>query len=448
MGKSSRRKFLLNAGATAASSILLKGCLDSPDALNPINPMIQAPLANISANDAPETPRLTLGYFPTVESAPLIIAKEKGLFKKYGMTDVALVQQTDWTSARNQVTLGSAGDGIDGGEWAMPMPYLINEGLLNADGKQVRLYILAKLNTQGNAIAIGNLHQEQNLDLNLRNTADYLRNFPANQNRRFRVAQEFPNLNSDFWLRYWLAASGIDPDSEVEFVRNSLAQTLQGFLDGSIDAVCTSDPWPNQIVAEDFGYIAALTAEIWPFHPEKYLGVRADWVDRHPKASLAVLKAILEAQQWCDRSDNRQELAQILARQYFDIPVNRLTRSYAGKYQLGEGKRNIDNFDLGPLYWRDNRGSVSFPYKSHELWFLVESVRWGFLPEETIAQAPQMIDAVNRQDLWRSAARELEIPDSEIPVSASRGKERFFDGTVFDPEDPLAYLNNLEIKRI
>ena len=35
-----------------------------------------------------------------------------------------------------------------------------------------------------------------------------------------------------------------------------------------------------------------------------------------------------------------------------------------------------------------------------------------------------------------------------IPKSDSRGKETFFDGVVFDPEDPEGYLAKLKIKRL
>jgi nitrate/nitrite transport system substrate-binding protein len=37
---------------------------------------------------------------------------------------------------------------------------------------------------------------------------------------------------------------------------------------------------------------------------------------------------------------------------------------------------------------------------------------------------------------------------TSIPTSTSRGKETFFDGKVFDPENPAAYLKSLAIKRI
>ncbi len=48
-------------------------------------------------------------YIPIVESAPLIIAQEKGFFAKYGMTGVEVSKQANWASARDNVTIGAAG---------------------------------------------------------------------------------------------------------------------------------------------------------------------------------------------------------------------------------------------------------------------------------------------------------------------------------------------------
>mgnify|MGYP002048275786 CR=1 FL=1 len=42
----------------------------------------------------------------------------------------------------------------------------------------------------------------------------------------------------------------------------------------------------------------------------------------------------------------------------------------------------------------------------------------------------------------------LGVAAADIPASTSRGKETFFDGKIFDPENPSAYLKSLSIKRI
>lgn len=92
------------------------------------------------------------------------------------------------------------------------------------------------------------------------------------------------------------------------------AETVQGMRNGTMDAFSTG------------GHMAALTAQIWPYHPEECLAIRADWVDKHPKATKAILKAVMEAQQWCDNPNNRAELITIVSgRNYFNIPPDVLT---------------------------------------------------------------------------------------------------------------------------
>ena len=52
-------------------------------------------------------------------------------------------------------------------------------------------------------------------------------------------------------------------------------------------------------------------------------------------------------------------------------------------------------------------------------------MRWGFLPEDTLTNAKALIDKVNREDLWREAAKEMGVAAADIPTSTSRGVEEF-----------------------
>ena len=63
-------------------------------------------------------------------------------------------------------------------------------------------------------------------------------------------------------------------------------------------------------------------------------------------------------------------------------------------------------------------------------------------------QVKALVGKVNREDLWRDAAKSLGVAAADMPASTSRGKETFFDGKVFDPADPHAYLASLSIKRV
>ncbi len=446
-----RRKFIFTAGASAAGSLLLNSCLGNPpsDTGSDAGGTASSTTAPspVSAADSPETPNVKLGYIPIVEAAGLIIAQEKGFFAKYGMTGVEVSKQASWAAARDNVTIGSQGGGIDGGQWQMPMPHLMTEGVIT-NGQKVPMYVLAQLITQGNGIAVSGSNAGKGLGLDISSAADYIKNFQSENGRKFKAAHTFPHVNQDFWIRYWLAAGGVNPDTDIDLLAVPSAETVQGMRNGTMDAFSTGDPWPYRIVADKIGFMGALTQQIWPFHPEEYLAIRADWVDANPKATKAVLKGLMEAQQWCDDPANRSELVQICSgRNYFNVPVEVLTPPYEGKYEMGDGKPAIDDFEAGPLYWKDPRGSVSYPYKSHDLWFLTESVRWGFpLGEMTdFDKIRAVIDKVNREDLWREAAQEAGFKD--IPTETSRGVETFFDGTQFDPENPQAYLDSLKIKK-
>jgi bicarbonate transport system substrate-binding protein len=450
----SRRKFLYTAGASAGA-VLLKGCLGNPPepgatAGNRSGSSPAAAPVELSPEQQPEVTAVKLGFIPIFESAPLVIAQEKGFFAKYGMTDVEVAKQSNWASARDNVVIGAERGGIDGGQWQMPMPHLLSEGIIT-NGQKVPMYVLAQLNTQANGIAIARIHQGKGLHLDASEAADYIKGFEAAEGRKFKAAHTFPNVNQDFWIRYWFAAAGVDPDTDIDLLAVPPPETVQGMRTGTMDAFSTGDPWPFRIIQEEIGHMAALTAQIWQFHPEEYLAIRADWVDKNPKATKAILKGLMEAQQWCDEPANRPELIQIVSgRNYFNISPDILTPPYEGKYEMGDGQEAVDDFKMGPLYWKDDLGNVSYPYKSHDLWFLTETMRWNFHEGyfKDFDQAKAVIDQVNRSDLWVEAAKEAGIASADIPSTDSRGVEKFFDGIEFDPDNPQAYLDSLDIKKV
>ncbi|MEB3179749.1 MAG: CmpA/NrtA family ABC transporter substrate-binding protein [Nostocaceae cyanobacterium] len=450
----SRRKFILTAGASAGA-VFLKGCLGNPPEPGggsaSSGGQVQQVAANIPDGQKPETTKIKLGYVPIVEAAPLIIAFEKGFFKEFGMSDVELSKQASWGAARDNVEIGSAGGGIDGGQWQMPMAHLITEGLITKGNQKIPMYLLCQLITQGNGIAIANKHLGKGVGLKLDGAKSLISQLKSS-NTPFTAAQTFPGVNQDFWIRYWVAAGGINPDTDIKLLTVPAAQTVANMKTGTMDAFSTGDPWPYRIVKDKIGFLGALTAEMWNFHPEEYLAIRADWVDKNPKATKALLKGIFKAQQWLDDFNNRNEASEIVARRnYFNLPAEVLKEPFQGKYDMGDG-RKIDDKKMAAYYWKDPNGaSVSYPYKSHDLWFITESVRWGFLPKDYIAngaaKAKELIDKVNKESIWKEAAQELGVAAADIPTSTSRGVEQFFDGVKFDPEKPEEYLNSLKIKK-
>ena len=438
-----RRGIALLSGALT-TSLLLAGCLGNP----PSRTTTTTPPVRAVARADLETQVITLGFIPILEAAPLVVGVEKGFFAKHGL-NVELAKQANWGAARDNVVLGSAGGGIDGGQWQLPMPQMISEGVIT-NGKKVPMVVLAMLMSQGNGIAASNSVKEGQLSLDLKTSSPgFFDRFTQKEGRKFRAAYSFPKANQEIWIRYWLAAGGVNPDQAVELLTVPAPETLQGMRNGTMEAFSTGDPWPSRIASDKIGYLAATTAQIWKAHPEEYLAVRTDWVDKNPKAAVALLKGLIEAQRWLDKPENKEEAATILSsRKWFNVPLPVLRDSLKGHYKLGASGTPENNPTMGPLYWNSNRGVISYPYKSLTLWFLLESMRWKFYPGtvDTIAQARAINDKVTREDLWRQAAREVGVPAKEIPSGSSRGTETFFDGIVYDPENPQAYLDSLKIK--
>ncbi|MBD2326020.1 ABC transporter substrate-binding protein [Alkalinema sp. FACHB-956] len=447
----SRRHFLLTAGVSAGAA-LMKGCSLNPPSPSSLSPKAQA--LDLGSAQMPEVPGIKLGYIAIVEAAPLIIAQEKGFFARHGMSQVQISKQASWGAARDNIEIGSAGGGIDGGQWQMPMPHLISEGLITKGNRKIPMVVLAQLCTHGNGIAIAKKHIGKGIGLDLtQGGGQYIKDLAAAGNK-FKAAYTFPKVNQDFWIRYWLAAGGVDPNKDVDLLAVPASQTVANMRTETMDGFSTGDPWPYRIVRDKIGYLAVLNAQVWQDHPEEYLALRRDWIEKHPKATKALLKAVMEAQMWCDDPKNRDEMVQILAqRKYFNVPTQFLRAPYDGEYPLGDQFTKIVDPKLRTMYWKDNKASVSYPYQSHELWFLTESVRWGFQPPEILGEADRIIKSVNGEKYWKEAAMELamvnnQITVKDIPQSPSRGIEKFFDGVEFDPSKPKAYLDSLKIKAI
>jgi nitrate/nitrite transport system substrate-binding protein len=389
-----------------------------------------------------ETTKAKLGYIALTDFSPLAIALEKGLFAKHGMTDVQVIKQASWGSTRDNLELGSERGGIDGAHILTPMPYAISLGLVTKGKVKVPMYILARLNLNGQGISAHNRFKAEKVGLDASPIKPMAAAAMA-ERKALVGAMTFPTGTHNYWLRYWLASAGIDPDTDVATLVVPPPQMVANMRVGTMDFFCVGEPWNQQLVNQKLGYSATVTQDIWKDHPEKALGMRKDWVDKHPKAAKAILKAVMEAQMWCDKDENKKELAEIVAKkQWINCAVKDVLPRLEGTLDYGDG-RVVTDKAYRMTFWARN---ASFPYKSHDKWFLAESRRWGFFPNGL--DYDKVIAGVNSSDLWREAARELGVPEAEIPKGDSRGKETFFDGVVFDPADPEGYLAKLEIKNL
>ena len=423
----SRRDFLKGASATAALLLAARQLL---------------PSGAYAQAAGPEVPGLKLGFIALTDAAPLVIAKEKGLFEKHGLPAVEVLKQASWGATRDNLVLGGAANGIDGAHILSPLPYLMQAGKVTQNNQPLPMSIVARLNTDSQGISVAQAYKDAGAGLD---AAPLKAAFAAKKaaGQTVTVAMTFPGGTHDLWIRYWLAAAGIDPNKDVTTIVVPPPQMVANMKVGNMDAFCVGEPWNEQLVNQGIGFTAATTGELWKGHPEKALGLRTDFLEKNPNTVQALLMAVMEAQQWADTAANKEEMAQILGkRAWFNVPPADVAGRLKGDINYGNG-RVATATGLEMKFWKDH---ASYPFKSHDTWFLTEDIRWGYFPATTDIKA--LVDAVNREDLWRGAAQALGVAAADIPASTSRGPETFFDGKVFDPENPQAYLDSLAIKAL
>jgi nitrate/nitrite transport system substrate-binding protein len=437
--KTPSRRLLLTGVAATAGALALAACgKKSESAAAAGDAKAALPAGVFAEGKGPEVTTAKLGFIALTDCAPLIIAKEKGLFAKYGMPDVEVLKQASWGATRDNLVLGSGGGGIDGAHILSPLPYLISTGQATG-GNPVPMYTLARLNLNGQAISIGN--DLKSLKVGLDASAAKARFAELRgKGSPAQMAMTFRGGTHDLWIRYWLAAAGVNPDKDVSTIVIPPAQMVANLKAGTQDAFCVGEPWGGQTVSQKIGYTACTTSELWMDHPEKALGMRADWVDKNPIAAKAIVMAVQEAQQWCDPLENREEMCKIVSgRQWINVPLTDILPRQQGRIDYGTGQV-VENSPHIMKFWRDD---ASFPFKSHDLWFLTEDVRWGVLPGSTDTKA--LVEKVNRADIWREAAKAI---GATGPGGDSRGVETFFDGKTFDPENPTGWLAAQSIKNL
>ena len=252
----------------------------------------------------------------------------------------------------------------------------------------------------------------------------------------------FPGGTHDLWLRYWLAAGGIDPDKDVSTIVVPPPQMVANMKVGNMDVFCVGEPWNEQLVHQGIGFTAATTGELWKGHPEKALGLRADFVDKNPNAAKAILMAVMEAQQWCDAMENKDEMAAIIGkRQWMNVPTRRHHRPPQGRHRLRQRPRRHRHRPLHEILEgrrvlpvQEPRHLV--PRREHPLGQVrarpPTSRRWSIRSTARICGARRPRTSASPQPIFRHRRRAASRPSSTARSSI--------------PTNPSAYLDSLTIK--
>jgi nitrate/nitrite transport system substrate-binding protein len=242
-------------------------------------------------------------------------------------------------------------------------------------------------------------------------------------------AMTFPGGTHDIWLRYWLAASGVD-QNKVKIITIPPPQMVANMKVGNMDGFCVGEPWNQVAVKQGIGFTHIATQDIWKNHPEKALVVNKEFSANRREDMKKVMKAVLEASIWLDDMKNRAEAAQIIGRtSYVNAPASEIEARLMGNYDLGCDYGTHTYQDDYMLY--HNKGLVNYPRKAHGIWYMNQYVRFNYLKESPDYKA--VADKLILQDVYAEVAKEMGIA---LPEDDMQPFTITLDKATFDPNNP------------
>jgi bicarbonate transport system ATP-binding protein len=369
---------------------------------------------------------LEIGFLPLIACAPLAIAKEKGFFAHHGLDEVNLVRESSWRGIQD----GIAGGYLDAAQMPSGMPVWMTVGGLN--NKPVPTVSALTMTRNGNAITLDKRFYDQGV-ATLNDLKKMLLETPE---KRHSFGVVHPASMHSLLLRYWLASAGLNPDQDLSVNNIPPAQMVAQLEAGNIDGYCVGEPWNIRAAVENIGYTIATDLEIWDGHPGKVLGVREDWAMAYPNTHVALVKALLEAGRYCADEANHEEVREILSRaEYLSMDQEYIF--------LGDSSHLTCSITKSPREYAHHQffgNTVNRPSRTEHLWIMTQMARWGEIafPRNWV----EVLERVSKVSVFSIAARELGLSE----VSYSRGPIKLFDGVSFTADDPISYLNSLEIK--
>jgi nitrate/nitrite transport system substrate-binding protein len=377
-------------------------------------------------SEGPETKALSFGMIALTDCSPIVIAHEKGLFKKYGI-ESTVAKQASWAAVRDALSNGD----IQGTHMLTGMPIASTMGLLGSPKKPMVIPWI--LNRNGQSISL-----KADLKGKVKDDPKALKPLVEEAKKAgepMTFAMTFPPGTHAMWIRYWLAAGGIHPDKDVALIVVPPAQMVANMKVGKMDGFCVGEPWNARVITDGIGFTALNTQDIWKDHPEKVCAFTEEFATKNPKTVKAVLKALHEASVWLDDLKNRPEQAKIVsAATYINCPPETILPRMQGHYDFGDGRKKED-----PNYMIFSSRNCNYPQPKYAIWWLSQFRRWGMV--EGAPDYKGVVKQVMRTDIYEEAMKEINYKHGGLDNKA----ETLFDGATFDPAKPEDYAKGFAV---
>ncbi|BCJ92277.1 nitrate transporter [Terrihabitans soli] len=332
--------------------------------------------------------RVRAGFIPLVDAAVLVATADRGFAAGEGI-DLELVREVSWSNIRDKLNLGH----FEAAHLLAPLAIAESLGL---DYAKVPLLAPVVLSQNGNSILLGNdtyfalsALAEGDLDDPAVTGAALKKLIAARTAKgedKLSFGMTFPFSSHNYLLRFWMAASGIDPDEDVRLVVLPPPYMVDSLTSGHVHGFCVGAPWGSVAVEAGIGRIAHLGTDILATCPEKVLGVRAAWAEENAAALNALTRAVIRATAWCANPENRGELAHMLAAPgRLNVTPDLIVRALQGRLKIDPPGRVRENARYLVI-----DSTLARPEARQALWLYAQMVRWGQAPFETA-----QVEAVN-----------------------------------------------------
>lgn len=380
-------------------------------------------------SDAPETSSIHFGIIALTDCSSIVIAHEKGLFKKYGIQST-VTKGANWAAIRDSLSTGS----IQATHMLIGMPFASTMGLQGSPQKPMVIPWL--VNRNGQAITLSNDFKGK-VGADPRALKPFVDAAKA-KGQPLTFAMTFPPGTHAMWMRYYLAAGGIDPDKDVSLITIPPPQMVANMRIGKMDGFCVGEPWNARAIADKIGFTSVTTQDMWKDHPEKVCAFTEEFAEKNPRTVKAVLKALHEASVWLDDFGNRKEQCDVVSKPtYINCPPEIIHGRLLGNLDYGDGRVVKDTH---PMHF--SMRNCNYPQPKYGKWWLSQFRRWGM-----VSGAPDydgIVKRVMRADLYDEAMKEIGYAHGGRDDSP----ETLFDGKTFDPASPEAYATSFAVNNL
>jgi len=209
------------------------------------------------ADDSPESPNVRFGIIALTDCSPIVIAHEKGFFKKHGINS-SVSKEASWAVIRDKLQTGDN----QATHMLLGMPIASTMGLGGSVKKPMVFPWILNRNGQGITLKSELAGKVKDDPKALKNHVDKAKGI----GEPLTFAMTFPPGTHAMWMRYFLAAGGINPDKDVNLITIPPPQMVANMKVGKMDGFCVGEPWNARAIADKIGFTAISTQDIWKDH--------------------------------------------------------------------------------------------------------------------------------------------------------------------------------------